>query len=137
MPNANKNSLALRRKHFGYEQKQIAELLGNKPIQQISRYETGARVPSIKTAIKFAIIYKLPVRVLFDNYFRECEAELKTKLETSGLRNRFDPESLQANEYCSYLELLKKETLRATESDMIRRHIKVLVEERSHKMPEN
>ncbi|MDQ6785849.1 MAG: helix-turn-helix transcriptional regulator [Acidobacteriota bacterium] len=60
MPNINTNSLALRRKRLGYEQKQIAVLLGHKSTYQICRYETGQRIPSLKEAIKLSLLYGLP-----------------------------------------------------------------------------
>jgi transcriptional regulator with XRE-family HTH domain len=64
MPNIKPNRLWLARKRSGYEHKQVASLLDYKTIQQVSLYETGLRMPSLKTALKFAIIYRLPIRTL-------------------------------------------------------------------------
>ena len=75
MPNINSNLLALRRKRLGYEQKQVAVLLGHNTTYQLSRYETGQRIPGFKEAVKLSILYGLPVGVLFEGYIRLCPKE--------------------------------------------------------------
>jgi transcriptional regulator with XRE-family HTH domain len=134
MPNINSCSLALRRKRLGYEQKQIAVLLGQKTIHQICRYENGQRVPSLKVAIKLSMIYGLPIHVLFESYFYQCREELKNRLKTSGLAEKFSLENMRDVDFCSYLELMNSTRISESNADKIRHHIKVLVEERSKKI---
>lgn len=134
MPNINSSPLALRRKRLGYEQKQIAVLLGQNSIHQICRYETGQRIPSLKVAIKLAVLYRLPLQVLFEDYFRQCREELKNRLKNSGLAGKTDLEKAQNTDYCSYLELINSSHVNRESADKIRHHIKVLVEERTKKI---
>lgn len=128
------NRLWLARKRCGYEQKQIARLLGYKTIQQISRYETGLRVPSLKKAIKLGILYNLPIRVLFHNYYRECREELiarakKFDEQSFGNFNLIDP-----SDYCTYIELMNSPFMDDVDKEKIRRHIKLLMDERGKKI---
>lgn len=134
MPNINSSPLALRRKRLGYEQKQIAVLLGHKSTYQLSRYETGQRAPSFKEAIKLSILLNQQPETLFDRYFHECREELEKTIKKSGLAAKINLEFEPVIEYCSYLELMKSENISEQAADNIRRHIKILVEERSEKI---
>jgi transcriptional regulator with XRE-family HTH domain len=134
MPNINSSLLALRRKRLGYEQKQIAVLLGHKPTYQISRYETGQRIPSLKEAMKLSILYGLPLRALFKDYFRRCREELEKTIKQSGLADKIKLENAPTADYCSSLELMNSAYISERNADKIRHHIKVLVEERSEKI---
>jgi hypothetical protein len=128
MPNINSSWLALRRKRLGYEQKQIAVLLGHKNTYQISRYETGQRLPNFKEAMK------LSLRVLFEQYFRRCREELDTTVKQSGLTNKINLQYDRDADFCSYMELMNSARITELEADKIRHHIKVLVEERSKRI---
>lgn len=134
MPNKKISSLTLRRKRFGYEQKQIANLLGHKTIYQICRYESGQRTPSLKDAMKLSVIFQIPICVLFESYLSKCREDLKNHLKDSGLNRQFDLENLPHAGYCSYLELMVTENINAFDADKIWHHIKTLVEERSEKI---
>ena len=76
-----KNCLWIIRKKLGYEQKQVAFLLGHKSTTQLSRYERGARIPNLETALKLEIAYSTPVRVLFSEFFKELYEEVQKKRE--------------------------------------------------------
>lgn len=134
MLNINSSLLALRRKRLGYEQKHIAVLLGHNNTYQISRYETGQRIPGLKEAIKLSLIYGLPLRALFDRSFRRCEEELMQTIKQSGLSGKIIPQNMSDVEHCSYLEMMNSTHISQRDADKIRRHIKVLVEERSKKI---
>lgn len=122
------NRLANARKRHGYEQKQIAYLLG-KTLPQISLWETGQRSPHLKTAIKLSILYKLPVRILFNNYYQSCLEELNAKAKSCGdFRPNFD--LTEPTDYCTYIELMKSMFLGEPDREKIRRHIKILMDER-------
>lgn len=133
MPNINSSLLALQRKRLGYEQKQIAVLLGHKSKYQLSRYETGQRIPSFKEAIKLSLLLGLPLRALFGTYFLRCQAELEKELRKSGLAAKISFPKNREVEYCAYLEMINSDCANERE-DKVRRHIKVLVEERSKRI---
>jgi transcriptional regulator with XRE-family HTH domain len=134
MPNINSSVLALRRKRLGYEQKQIAVLLGHKSTYQLCRYETGQRIPALREAIKLSILYGLPVRVLFDRHFRSSREEIENTLKRSGLTAKINLQNNGQIDYCSYLESMNFAEITEHNADKIRTHIKVLVEERSRKI---
>lgn len=134
MPNINSSSLSLRRKRLGYEQKQIAVLLGHKNTYQHSRYETGQRIPNFKEAVKLSVLYDLPVRVLFDRYVLRCREELETTIKNSGVAAKINLDNDSGVDHCSYLELMNSTSISDKNSDKIRHHIKVLVEKRSEKI---
>jgi transcriptional regulator with XRE-family HTH domain len=133
MPNINSSLLALRRKRLGYEQKQIAVLLGHKSTYQLSRYETGQRIPGFKEAIKLSLLLGLPLRALFGTYFRRCQEELEKDLRRTGLAAKINLQNNREVEYCTYQELINSERT-GDRDDKVRHHIKVLVEERSKKI---
>jgi hypothetical protein len=132
MPNINSSSLALSRKRLGYERKQIAVLLGHKTTYQLCRFETGQRVPSFKEAVKLSLLYNSPVHVLFDRYFQYCWEELETAVKKSGLSGKINLENGKQADYCSYLNSLNYASKSDDRNaDKVRRHIKVLIEQRS------
>lgn len=117
MPNINSSLLALSRKRLGYEQKQIALLLGHKNTFQISRYETGQRVPGFKEAVKLSLLYGLPLRVLFSRYFRRSLEELENAINQTGLSAKINPQQHRGIDYCSYLDALSSDRLSEEDAD--------------------
>lgn len=77
-----KNYLWITRKRMGLAQKQAAFLLGHKTTTQLSRYEKGVRIPSLKMALKLEIIYATPVRALFSELYDEVREDVREKRET-------------------------------------------------------
>lgn len=136
MPNITSNRLWLARKRLGYEQKQIAQLLSQKSVNLISRYETGLNVPILKTALKLSIIYKLPVRVLLHGYYRECWEELAARAKTLNQESILKFDLTEPTDYCAYLELMKTSFLSEIDKKKIHRHVLMLMNGRS-KMPGN
>jgi transcriptional regulator with XRE-family HTH domain len=122
--------LWLARKRIGQEQKQIAKLIAC-PIEQISRYETEQRLPSLKTALKFSILYKLPIRTLFAAYYEECRKEVTRRAESSkGLKLDLD----EPTDYCSYIEIMKASFMSEADKTRIRKHALELINERRTKI---
>lgn len=134
MPNINSSLLALRRKRLGYEQKQIAVLLGHNSTYQLSRYETGQRIMGFKEAVKLSILYGLPLRVLFESFFRHFQKELENSIRQPGFADRINLQQACELDYCTYLETLGSTRVSEFEANKIRRHITVLIEERSKKI---
>lgn len=137
MPNITSNRLWVARKRLGYEQKQIAQLLSQKSVNQISRYETGINLPSLKTALKLAIIYKLPVRVLFHSYYRECWEELNDRTKTLNQESILNLDAGEPTDYCAYLELMKTSFLSEIDKKKIHRHVLALMNERNKMLNNN
>jgi len=54
----------------------VARLLGHKTISTISEYETGRLLPSLRTALKLAAIYRTPVCDLYAPLYGEIEREV-------------------------------------------------------------
>ena len=140
-----KNHLLLIRKKTGLEQKQVAALLGHKTADQISRFERGAKLPNLKTALKLGIIYQLPIRVLFYEYFEACFDELKnqgkdanTVVNSNNLKEVISSDGV---EFCTFAEKLKAVRVPKTDLDEVRSHIAKLVrgrgERSGHFTPKN
>lgn len=127
-----KNRLSLIRKRNALGQKQIANLLGHKTIDQISRYERGARMPSLKTALKLQIIYHLPLNVLFQDFYNKCLEEVESKTKTSG--DNFVLDSNANAETCTYSELLKSLQVSPPNMEKVGKHILELMKARTEKL---
>lgn len=128
------NQLSLVRKKIGLGQKQIAALLNHKTIDQISRYERGARLPSLKTALKLQIIYHLPISALFQGYYKKCLDEIENQAKTSGGNSDFVLNPTAETEICTFIELLKP--LQVSQSDMekVGKHVLSLMNARTEKL---
>ncbi len=76
------NRLAEIRKRNRLSLEQVSILLGDLTTERLEQFERGAKTPNLKTALKLAHIFNLPVRVMLDGYFDACRAEIKRE----GLR---------------------------------------------------
>lgn len=132
-----KNYLALMRKKNALGQKQVAALLGHNSIDQISRYERGVKIPSLEIALKFGIIYKIPLQVLFYGYRELCLNEMQEQAKNfAGKDKHFNlTESLdkQMIEFCSFEEKLKPAKVADTELTKAGAHVTQLIHLRSEK----
>ncbi len=128
MLNTQANRLWLARKRVGVGQKQVAQLLANKTTHQLSRYETGERLPSLQMALKLSIIYRLPIRVLFPTEHQACSEELRSRVQNLHMKLALD--LTEPTDYCSYFEMMKAGFLNAIDEEKLRRHIKSLMDER-------
>jgi len=102
-----KNQLSLARRRRAIEQKQVSALLGHKGVDQLSRYERGVKLPSLKAALKLGLIYKIPIRVMLDGYLDACREEIRREAEKlnppSGSRL---PDPAKEMEFCTIEEKL-------------------------------
>src|SRR5690349_17527313 len=73
----NLNRLWIARKRIGLGQKSVARLLGHKCTSPISNYENGRLVPSLRTALKLAIIYQTPLPDLYITLQQQLEEEVE------------------------------------------------------------
>lgn len=61
------HDLRKHRKRSPFTQQDIAELLGNKDISQISRHETNPAHPQVELGLLYEILFGIPVSELFSN----------------------------------------------------------------------
>lgn len=107
-----KNQLALVRHRRAIEQKQVAVLLGHKGIDQLSRYERGVKLPSLKAALKLGLIYKIPIRVLLDGYLNTCREEIKREEEKLNKPSRERlTDTADETEFCTIEEKLNSSNI--------------------------
>lgn len=72
---------------MGFTQQQVATILGYHCSADISHYEHGRKLPSLVTALKLEIVYRVPAAFLFP----ELYVELKDKLRAREERLRASP----------------------------------------------
>lgn len=120
------NNLWQSRQRTGLERKQVAAL-ADKTADEISRYERGAYQPNLKTALKLEIIYRMPVRLLFQELFRQLEREIGSRRKRHPFpdNNWFPPhiEQLNDEQFCFYAELLKNRIPNELELSMLKKHV--------------
>jgi len=147
------NRLWNARRKIGLEQKQLANLLGHKTSDQISRYERGTRFPNFKTAFKLAIIYGMSLQELFPEHYERYRREVQAKAEAYAaslsagtnykLTNTIEttestldsPSARESNQdapLCHYARLLENPFLGHTELAAIRKHVTRLVRTMAH-----
>lgn len=119
-----KNRLAIVRRRNLMSQKQVSGLLGNRSNDQISRYERGIQLPSLRNALKLALIYDIPVRVLLDRYFEECRNEVARE-QTGPLTEL--PGKNRDPEFCTFERSLRWKKLNQGDHDKIRGHVTTLI----------
>ena len=73
------NSLILYRERIGYTQLQVAALLGATSTASLSRFERGHQLPSLPTALKLAIIYRVPVDYLYSELYGLLRERIRAK----------------------------------------------------------
>lgn len=120
------NRLWQARKRRGLGQKQVSTLLNYKQTDQLSRFEQGARIPSLPHALRLEILYGVPVRLLFHGLCEQLQAELREKAGRRLMWPVIDEAGLAAageEEFCLYQELLRSPLLSAVEKDRVRGHI--------------
>jgi transcriptional regulator with XRE-family HTH domain len=88
------NYLRTYRKHSGLSQSEVSFLLRLKDKSELSRYETNARQPSLRTALACQEVYGKPVSELFaglsDSVARDSRnrmRRLQARLQASGYQS--------------------------------------------------
>ena len=66
---------------MGFSQRQVAEILGHLTATDISRYEHGGQRPGLVSALKFEIVYRVPVAFLFPELYRRLKEPLLAREE--------------------------------------------------------
>ncbi|MDQ4123268.1 MAG: helix-turn-helix domain-containing protein [Acidobacteriota bacterium] len=147
------NRLWNARRKIGLEQKQVANLLGHKTSDQISRYERGTRLPNFKTALKLAIIYGTSLQELFPEHYEQYRKEVQAKAEayvaslstgmSNGVTNNIEiteptsdsisaRESSQDSPLCHYARLLENPLPEQRELAAVKKHVTKLIRTMTH-----
>jgi len=121
------------RRRSGLPQKVVTFLMNKKSTAELHRYETGQTIPTLENAIKLEIIYRVPVRLLFNELFSNYRWQIiersarykelfpKEKLTLTSLEDQ-----LQHEDYCAYADLLKTPKLPPIEKQKVYEHIRQL-----------
>lgn len=75
------NQLVLYRRRMGFSQKHVAQLLGHKDASLLSHYERGRRLPTLLTALRLEIVYRVPVAFLYRDLYEELREEIRAQEE--------------------------------------------------------
>ena len=70
------NRLRRYRRIAGYKQYEVAELLGLRCTDRLSRWEKGISMPSLSNVLKLSVIYKTLVEELYFDLVKESRQEL-------------------------------------------------------------
>ncbi len=86
-------------------------------------FERGLRTPSLKIALKLAIIYNVPIRVMLDQYYEACREEVRASASNIG-------ETLHCSDvhnFCSLEQELSSKQITQATLTKIRRHSSDLI----------
>jgi len=67
------------RKRMRFTQFQVARLLGWKNIKGLRLIESGQVLPTLKTSIKLAITYRVPLEFLFKAFYEELREQMRIR----------------------------------------------------------
>ncbi len=129
------NGLWRIRHTLGFDQKQVAKLLGHHSSDAISRYERGICLPSVRNVIKLIIIYQASLEQLFPEHFQCYRAELESKMSQipKSLISITVRKALSENiHYCTFEKLLEKLPPTKDELNTVRDHITHLAKAHVH-----
>jgi len=73
------NDLVHYRKRMRFTQLQVMSILGWKNKKGLTQIESGKVVPTLTTALKLAIIYRVPVEFLFANFHRRLLQQVRSR----------------------------------------------------------
>jgi transcriptional regulator with XRE-family HTH domain len=69
-----------------FTQRQVAALLGYHDASDISHYEHGHKLPSLITALKLEIVYRVPVAFLYHDLYLRLRHDIHAKEERRAAR---------------------------------------------------
>jgi transcriptional regulator with XRE-family HTH domain len=77
------NDLQIYRNRMRLSRKQVAHLLGHRMTSSLARLELGRSVPSLRTALRLAAIYRVPVDFLYPRLYLNERDEIRRLEEQS------------------------------------------------------
>jgi transcriptional regulator with XRE-family HTH domain len=75
------NYLRTYRKRIGLSQEDLAFLLGCRSGAKVCRYERFSRVPTLRVALAYEVIFRAPARDLFGGLQQKVEQEVSIRAE--------------------------------------------------------
>jgi transcriptional regulator with XRE-family HTH domain len=124
------NQLQRIRINKNLHKRQVAKLLGFKTAGPISSIENGRRTLNLKTALKLAVIYNVPVRAMLDEYYEACREEVKQEARNVPEVD-FDTHVFH---FCTFERQLISKQVTPAALATIRRHSSDLIRKTAEKM---
>jgi|SRR6476646_4747935 len=87
------NHLQLYRERLRFSRKHVARLLQHRASSGVSRLELGRRLPPLRTALRLAAIYRVPVEFLYPQMFTEIRDNVRA-MELEDKSNMHSSQSL-------------------------------------------
>jgi len=81
-----RNSLWKYRKRMGFTQREVAAVLAHVSPTYLSHLERGDKLPSLMTALRLEILYRVPVAFLFAEHYARLKAAIREKEERLRIR---------------------------------------------------
>lgn len=75
------NQLWKYRQRMGFTQQQVASLVGYVSQADISNFERGRKLPSLRMALRLEIVYRTPVAFLYPDLYARLKTALRAKEE--------------------------------------------------------
>ena len=76
------NLLRKYRKARGLKQNDVAKILGFKSSSRLSRWEQGARLPSLLNALRLGVVYRVMADALFFDHVRQLRKDIGLREES-------------------------------------------------------
>ena len=76
------NRLRKHRRISGYKQSEVAEILGLRSTNRLSRWEKGLSLPSLNNLFKLSALYKTLVEELYFDVLKETRKEIEQKFKS-------------------------------------------------------
>jgi transcriptional regulator with XRE-family HTH domain len=73
------NNLVQYRKRMKLTQPEVARLLGWKNIKGLCELEAGRAIPTLITAFKLSIIYRIPIEFLYREFYERLRKQIRMK----------------------------------------------------------
>ena len=80
------NYLRTFRRRAGLSQDEVAFLLGCQSGAHVCHYERFRRVPSLRTALAFAVIFQTPIQMLYAGEFQKVEQAIRRRAKRLSAR---------------------------------------------------
>ncbi len=116
---------------------QVSILLGEKDTERLEQYESGTKTPNLKTALKLAHIFNLPIRIMLDGYYAACRSEIKKEQLPLAATSRAKREVAAGNsaiDFCTFDAGLAAKPTSEREISKARRHAVNLIRTTAEKL---
>lgn len=110
------------RKRLRITQKELAFLLGHNQSVSISQYESGAKLPPLRLALRLEYILSVPAKILFQDIYLREKAKVEQQLKKSTYPSLFTREE-DPLELCTYVDILEQPQPSQSELEKLRQHI--------------